>query len=42
MPLWGRCSTSSNTSDSVLGSYAEYLLADPNYVGHLSGNFSFQ
>ena len=24
------------------GSYVEYLLADPNYVGHLLDNLSFQ
>ena len=31
-----------NTDYSVSGSYAEYLLANPNYVGHLPDNLSFQ
>ena len=36
------CLAQQNTGYSVPGSYAEYLLADPNYVGHLPANLSFQ
>jgi len=36
------CLTQQNTGYSVPGSYAEYVLADPNYVGRLPDNLSFQ
>lgn len=36
------CQAQQNTGYSVPGSYAEYLLADPAYVGHLPDNLSFQ
>ncbi|MVM33932.1 alcohol dehydrogenase AdhP [Spirosoma sp. HMF4905] len=35
------CENQQNTSYSVQGSYAEYVLADPNYVGHLPDNLPF-
>ena len=36
------CQAQQNTDYSVSGSYVDYLLADPNYVGHLPDNLSFQ
>ena len=36
------CEAQQNTGYSVPGSYAEYVLADPNYVGHLPDALSFQ
>lgn len=35
------CEAQQNTGYSVNGSFAEYVLADPNYVGHLPENISF-
>ncbi|MGV0876792.1 alcohol dehydrogenase AdhP [Martelella sp. FLE1502] len=35
------CESQQNTGYSVNGSFAEYVLADPNYVGHLPDNVSF-
>ena len=35
------CGEQQNTGYSVNGSFAEYVLADPNYVGHLPANVSF-
>lgn len=35
------CPAQQNTGYSVPGSYAEYVLADPNYVGLLPDNLSF-
>lgn len=35
------CEEQQNTGYSVNGSFAEYVLADPNYVGHLPDNISF-
>ena len=35
------CEDQQNTGYSVNGSFAEYLLADPNYVGHLPENIDF-
>jgi alcohol dehydrogenase, propanol-preferring len=35
------CEQQQNTGYSVNGSFAEYVLADPNYVGHLPTNASF-
>ncbi|BBC73466.1 zinc-dependent alcohol dehydrogenase [Altererythrobacter sp. B11] len=35
------CEQQQNTGYSVNGSFAEYVLADPNYVGHLPANVSF-
>ncbi|MBC8740380.1 alcohol dehydrogenase AdhP [Paraburkholderia sp. UCT31] len=35
------CDEQQNTGYSVNGSFAEYVLADPNYVGHLPANVSF-
>lgn len=35
------CEEQHNTGYSVNDSFAEYVLADPNYVGHLPGNVSF-
>lgn len=35
------CAEQQNTGYSVNGSFAEYVLADPNYVGHLPDNVSF-
>ncbi|MBC7920919.1 MAG: alcohol dehydrogenase AdhP [Ferruginibacter sp.] len=36
------CEAQQNTGYSVQGSYAEYALADPNFVGHLPDALSFQ
>jgi len=35
------CEAQQNTGYSVNGSFAEYVLADPNYVGHLPANIGF-
>ena len=35
------CESQKNTGYSVNGSFAEYVLADPNFVGHLPDNVSF-
>ena len=35
------CEEQKNTGYSVNGSFAEYVLADPNYIGHLPDNVSF-
>ena len=35
------CHDQQNTGYSVNGSYAEYVVADPNYVGHLPANIAF-
>lgn len=35
------CEEQHNTGYSVNGSFAEYVLADPNYVGHLPNNITF-
>ena len=35
------CEQQQNTGYSVNGGFAEYVVADPNYVGHLPGNVSF-
>ena len=35
------CETQQNTGYSVNGSFAEYVLADPNYVGHLPASVGF-
>jgi propanol-preferring alcohol dehydrogenase len=35
------CEAQQNTGYSVNGSFAEYVLADPNYVGHLPDNVTF-
>jgi len=35
------CDLQQNTGYSVNGSFAEYVLADPNYVGHLPANIGF-
>ena len=35
------CEKQQNTGYSVNGGFAEYVVADPNYVGHLPGNVSF-
>tara|TARA_B100000678_G_scaffold195931_1_gene164351 strand:+ start:212 stop:1246 length:1035 start_codon:yes stop_codon:yes gene_type:complete len=35
------CEQQQNTGYSVNGSFAEYVLADPNYVGHLPDNVGF-
>ncbi len=35
------CEEQQNTGYSVNGSFAEYVIADPNYVGHLPDNVSF-
>jgi D-arabinose 1-dehydrogenase-like Zn-dependent alcohol dehydrogenase len=35
------CHDQQNTGYSVNGGYAEYVLADPNYVGHLPDNVAF-
>ncbi|QDG94359.1 alcohol dehydrogenase AdhP (plasmid) [Rhizobium sp. NIBRBAC000502774] len=35
------CEEQQNTGYSVNGSFAEYVAADPNYVGHLPDNVSF-
>jgi propanol-preferring alcohol dehydrogenase len=36
------CHEQQNTGYSVNGSYAEYVLADPNYVGHLPAQVGFE
>ncbi|UFH57100.1 alcohol dehydrogenase AdhP [Spirosoma sp. KNUC1025] len=36
------CEHQQNTGYSVQGSYAEYVLADPNYVGHIPDSLSFE
>ena len=36
------CDTQSNTGYSVQGGFAEYVVADPNYVGHIPDNLSFE
>ncbi|HAE94803.1 alcohol dehydrogenase AdhP [Hyphomonas atlantica] len=35
------CESQRNTGYSVNGGFAEYVIADPNYVGHLPDNISF-
>ncbi|HWW70712.1 MAG TPA: alcohol dehydrogenase AdhP [Duganella sp.] len=35
------CNEQQNTGYSVNGSFAEYVLADPNFVGHLPANVGF-
>lgn len=35
------CGTQQNTGYSVNGSFAEYVVADASYVGHLPGNLGF-
>jgi alcohol dehydrogenase, propanol-preferring len=35
------CEKQENTGYSVNGGFAEYVVADPDYVGHLPGNVSF-
>lgn len=35
------CHDQQNTGYSVNGGFAEYAIADPNYVGHLPANISF-
>lgn len=35
------CTEQQNTGYSVNGAFAEYALADPNYVGHLPANIDF-
>ncbi|SFG31688.1 alcohol dehydrogenase, propanol-preferring [Novosphingobium sp. CF614] len=35
------CESQVNTGYSINGGFAEYVLADPNYVGHLPGNIGF-
>jgi len=35
------CEEQQNTGYSVNGSFAEYVVADPNYVGHLPNNIDF-
>jgi len=35
------CPAQQNTGYSVQGSFAEYVLADPNYVGHIPDELSF-
>ena len=35
------CTEQQNTGYSVNGGFADYVVADPNYVGHLPGNISF-
>ena len=35
------CGEQQNTGYSVNGSFAEYVLADPNFVGHLPANIGF-
>ncbi|MEN0059813.1 MAG: alcohol dehydrogenase AdhP [Bdellovibrio sp.] len=36
------CVDQKNTGYSVNGSFAEYVIADPNYVGHLPANVGFE
>src|SRR3974377_270029 len=39
---WGTlCEEQKNTGYSVNGSFAEYVIADPDYVGHLPGKVDF-
>jgi propanol-preferring alcohol dehydrogenase len=35
------CAQQQNSGYSVNGSFAEYVLADPDYVGHLPDNVDF-
>ncbi|MBB5986765.1 alcohol dehydrogenase AdhP [Sphingobium lignivorans] len=35
------CEAQQNTGYSVNGGFADYVIADPNYVGHLPANLSF-
>ncbi|WP_294281299.1 zinc-dependent alcohol dehydrogenase, partial [uncultured Sphingomonas sp.] len=35
------CESQLNTGYSVNGGFADYVIADPNFVGHLPGNISF-
>ena len=35
------CESQQNTGYSVNGGFADYVVADPNYVGHLPGNIDF-
>lgn len=35
------CERQQNTGYSVNGGFADYVIADPNYVGHLPGNLDF-
>ncbi|MBB3174247.1 propanol-preferring alcohol dehydrogenase [Endobacter medicaginis] len=35
------CESQQNTGYSVNGGFADYVVADPNYVGHLPGNVDF-
>ena len=35
------CEQQQNTGYSVNGGFAEYVIADPNYVGHLPANLGF-
>jgi propanol-preferring alcohol dehydrogenase len=35
------CHEQQNTGYSINGSYAEYVVADPNYIGHLPANVAF-
>ena len=35
------CEAQLNTGYSINGGFADYVVADPNYVGHLPGNVSF-
>jgi propanol-preferring alcohol dehydrogenase len=35
------CESQQNTGYSVNGGFAEYVIADPNYIGHLPHNISF-
>ena len=35
------CVSQQNTGYSVNGGFAEYVIADPNYIGHLPANVSF-
>jgi len=35
------CESQQNTGYSVNGGFAEYVIADPNFVGHLPGNVGF-
>ncbi len=36
------CKSQKNTGYSVNGGFADYVLADPDYVGHLPGNVDFK
>jgi alcohol dehydrogenase, propanol-preferring len=36
------CESQQNTGYSVNGGFADYVIADPNFVGHLPANVSFQ